>query len=437
VNDAVRIEVDHLTDPLAKPLVLTDSGWLSYSITQDLNSPTDDFRVVLDPSAPELIKWFRRPGHTVRIYCDGNLQLKGIVESCPLDASEDGLQLRLIGRDYGCLLVDDTAPMLTYANSTLRRLAELLIQKHSARITEVIADNAANRHKICGRPVGAPANLKRDSPLYDKALQKAQRGKGRSSAYYRGVDTERAYQTRNEPGETIWDSLRFLASQIGRLVWMSATGQLVLGLPDYWQESPYQPLYVRVDDRMNVIGSNCTMTHEPDIADRRSTYAVTGQGRPSANAVGKDVGDKYAVAHDPAPAFWINDGGALQERLHKTETLTARNIQDKLMVRRLARRKLELSLVKSGEIKARVDGHRQSQETPLWACDTSVDVEFGPRNIKAPFHVWKRTLTYDANGRTTELGLIPSGFWYGYDHNTYDDASYLSDLVRRYERYAL
>lgn len=436
MNDAVRIEVDHLTDPLADPLVLTDSGWLSYSITQDLASPTDSFTIALDPSVPELIKWFRRPGHSVRVYCDGHLQLKGIVESCPLDASADGLQLRLLGRDYGCLLVDDTAPMITYQNSTLRRLAELLIQKHRAYITEVISDNATNRHKICGAPVGASANLKRDSPLYEKALKKAQRGKGRSSAYYRGVDTERAYQTRNEPGETIWDSLKFLADQIGRLVWMSATGQLVLGLPDYWQESPYKLLYIRVDDGMNVIGSNCTMTHEPDIADRRSTYAVTGQGRASASSVGKSIGDKYAVAHDPHPAFWT-DPTALQERIHKTEVLTARSVKDKLVVRRLARRKLELSLVKSAEIKAVVEGHRQSQDTPLWACDVPVDVEFGPRNIKAPYHIWKRVLNYNTNGRTTELSLIPSGFWYGYDHNTYDDASYLSDLVRRYERYAL
>jgi prophage tail gpP-like protein len=179
------------------------------------------------------------------------------------------------------------------------------------------------------------------------------------------------------------------------------------------------------------------MQHSADIADRHASIAVTGQGSPAATAVGRDLTDKFSAATDPAPGFWIEDGGALQERLHKTELITAQSVSDKLMVRRLARQRLEEGLVKSGELVIDVGGHRQSEQHPIWGCDTVIDVEFGPREISAPYYIWNRTLNYDSSGRTTRLGAIPAGFWYGYDHNTFDDQSYLSDLTFRYKRYAL
>lgn len=414
MGDAVRIEVDHLTDPLASPLVLTDSDWMSYKITSDMMSMADSFEVELRPSG-DLLKWFRRPGHRIRVYLDGALRLKGIVESAPINTDSDGLTLSLAGRDYGLFLVDNAAPATTFNTTTMAQIVSALLSPISAWITQVELDPAANRYRVTGQ----------------KGLT------GKRSKLYRGITSERSYEWRTKAGDKIGQRIEWLSEQIGCTTWLSADSTLIIAVPDYEQTPLYQPLYVHVDSYGNVTGSNCTIKHSGDIGERHARIALVGQGTDAASAIGIDVAEKFAAAIDPSESFYYKDSQTLQTRLPKTDVIVYQGVAGQNAVRRAARTRLEDRVVKSAEISIMVDGHRQDASTPLWAPDTVVPVDFQPRAISAPYYIRSTTLHGGADWRSTEITAIPCNIWLAVDHDSMGDSAYLSWLLPLWEQYAL
>jgi len=442
VGDAVRIEVDHLTDRMARPLVLTDTDWLSYSINSDMMALADTFEIQLRPSK-DLLKWFRLPGHTVRVYLDGHLRLRGMIESVPISTEAEGLTLSAAGRDYGLFLVDNAAPAVTFDATTMAQIVTALLQPVKEYITKVETDPVANRHRVAGvtavKAAAAGYRLGVDEAgNLNIAKVAAVKGiRGVKASVYRGITTERSYETRTKAGDKIGNRIEWLAEQIGCRVWMGAQGELIIGRPDYAQAPMYQPLYVHLDDYGNVTGSNCLIRHSGDIGDRHAKIAIVAQGTDAASALGNSVSEFFESVADPSESFFDVDPAVLVKRVPKTDVMTTQGAVDQKAVTRAARSRLEERAVKSAELTFTLDGHRQSESVPLWACDTVVNVDFQPRDVNAPYYIWRCALRGDEHGRTTEIAAIPCGIWMAVDHDTMSPQAYLQHLLPLWKRYAL
>jgi len=246
------------------------SGWQNCNISSTLFNQSDAFTLEITPTQ-EMRHIFITSGHEVRVYVDDEWQMSGIIDTLAKSSSTDGISLTISGRDFGGLLVDDTPPMITYANQTLRQIVEKLIARHSNYIDSIITDNSASRFIVAGK-----------------------KGKtGTKSPVYRGIDTERTYQTRTKPGDKIFDVINKLAEEIACHVWMSVSGQLIIARPQYSQASDIygEGLYQKCDSNGNIVSSNCNVSWDPSISNRFSDYNVTGQGTPTATAVGKTLSD--------------------------------------------------------------------------------------------------------------------------------------------------
>lgn len=411
----VRIEVEHRADPSADPLVLRD-GWKGYSIESSMMQAADSFTIDLVPYK-DLREWFSGSGHKISIYAGDTLQLTGTVDSVSYGATAGGMSLSVRGRDYAGMLVDGAAPMLSYRNLTLKTIAERLISPWAGYITEIITDNAGNRYRVAGK------------------THKRQIGK--SSPYYAGISTERHLEVRSKPGERVWDRLIWLCKQVGSHAWMTADGKLVLARPDYDQESPYPKLYLKVDDNGQVSGSNVkSMSTARSHTSRHGVYVVTGQGKPSASAMGKSLAEHYAKAKDPSSAFFW-DSAATSTRIEKISVSQVGRTNDAKLARRIARTLLEEKAAMSATMKVEVPGHRMEDGGPMWAVDTMADVEFGPLGIDAPYYVIGRSFNYNLGGQSTSLTMIPPRIWLYLIHDDTSDADYLSHLQKLWEIYKL
>lgn len=411
MSSEVRIEVDPLTDPTADPLVIED--WKSYEITDHMMQDSSDFTVAVVPTM-EMLKFFRRAGQVIRIFVDETLQMTGIIDAAPLSAAADGMMLRLTGRDFGGLLIDGAARMITYNEQTLQKLAQKLVAPWGDYITEVITGYGADRYKIAGK-----------------------KGANKNAQVYRGVSSDTRYKYRTRPGDKVWGVLDSFAKDIASHLWMTADGKLVIDRPLYIQETVGK-LYVEIDSNANVTDANCEIDHPGDIGDRSSEYVVYGQGTPDANSVGKAISDKFSSIGDPSDSFWLEADTAPQSRLEKLNIQQVRNIKDALLVRRVARTQLEKTVVESYDMTAKVEGHRIGGDGPIWATDTMVDVDFQPREISAAHYVLGRSFAHEADqGVTTTLNLIPPDIWLALDHNTVSDKAYFEYLREIWKRYQL
>jgi prophage tail gpP-like protein len=311
--------------------------------------------------------------------------------------------------------VDASVDMIDLKGQTLRRLVESMIAPFAGWVTELITDNAANRYKVAGKkgPVGTASN------------------------YYQGVDSDNIDVWRTKAGEKVWDRIVWLAQQIGCIAWMTATGQLVVGRPLYNQQ-PSERFYVHIDDDGNITDSNCLIRHGgPDISDRFASYAVVGQGGAAASVRGRSIADHHAEAVDLAPAFWINDGGAYQNRIPLTDVSTVKRIGNAKLITRVARRKMEGNAVDSYDMVIDAPGHRNAAGG-LRAVDTVVDVDWQPRRTLGPHYVRRRTFYNDGeNGERTSLAVIPSEIWLGANTDNVSDAFYNLAMSVLWEQYGL
>jgi len=296
------------------------------------------------------------------------------------------------------------------------QIVTALLQPVKDYITKVETDPTANRYRVTGakgRKAGAGASV------------------------YRGISTERSYETRTKAGDKIGNRIEWLAEQIGCRIWMGAQGELIIGRPDYAQAPMYQPLYVHLDDYGNVTGSNCLIRHSGDIGDRHAKIAIVAQGTDAASALGNSVSEFFESVADPSESFFDVDPAVLVKRVPKTDVMTTQGAVDQKAVTRAARTRLEERAVKSAELTISLDGHRQSESVPLWACDTVVNVDFQPRDVNAPYYIWRCALRGDEHGRTTELAAIPCGIWMAVDHDTMSPQAYLQHILPLWKRYAL
>jgi prophage tail gpP-like protein len=349
-----------------------------------------------------------------------------------------GPQIELTGRDFGGLLEDESAPYINLTNRTLSNILSLLVAPFSDRITKIITDNRANRYAVSGVKI-TKAQLRRleqqkKTPRSQKKYQDAVRSYKAARPVYAPYSQDRFFESTVQPGEKIWELIDRLAKHIGMSAWMTADGELCMGRPDY-KQPPVAALYHYLDDAGNSIDSNCLITRSPDIGDRYSDYVSLGQGRTMATAEGAAVSDHHYTAQDPSRSFWYD---AQVRRLQKRDVRVVRNTSHRKHLRRFARTEMELRAVRSYNMIATVTGHRAFPGGPLWACDTTVDVEYDPKEINAPHYIRRRGFNHDkGSGKSTDMTLIPIDIWLAHDHDYVSDLAYFNATRKVFDRYAL
>ena len=405
----VRIEVEHPHDPAGDVLVVKD--WLSYRVESDMFTSADAFTMRVAPTA-EYLDFFRIPGHPCRIYYGDNLIMTGLIDATPVTVGDHGPQIELTGRDLGGLL-DDAAPLLNLTNQSLRMILEKLIAAHSGDIPGIVTDAGANVYGLVGKKVK----------------------KRRPMKTYQPYGSDRRFKSTTQPGETIWTVANRLGKHIGMTPWMMADGRLCMSRPNYYQDT-LGKLFVKTDSNGNTTDSNVTaMSRSPDVGSRYSDYTCLGQGRAHATSSGKDLAGFKASARDPSRAFWWD---SVSRRRQKIKVITVRNTSDKQHLVRYARTEMEEAVIKSYNMTATVEGHEVYPGGPLWAVDTLVDVEFGPKKIDAPHYIRRRQFMFDAEaGPATSLTPIPSDLWLADEHDGFSDKDYFTKMWNLFQRYAL
>jgi prophage tail gpP-like protein len=396
----IKIEIDDLADQSKTEEII---AWNDYNLNSHMLNAADAFSIEITPK-PKWRKYFYTGGHDCRVYLDNELQAMGIIDTIRKSSNGDSISLTLTGRDYAGLMVDDTPPMITYYNRSITQLIEALTVNHNLRINGIVTDNAANRYIVSGK---------------SKKV-------GKSSPLYRSISTERDWATRSKPGERIWDTIQKLAEEIACHVWMSSDGKIVVARPQYAQDPDIygEGLYQLTNKAGEVTRSNCHVAWDPSIADRFSHWNVTGQGMPKASAQGKELTDHYKKSEDPSPGFFR---GAYN-RLHKENNLSVRSVKDTKMVTRLARTRMEKSIIDSYDMKVTVLGHRPFVGAPLYTVDTMINCRFDTWGVNRPHYIIGRTFTNSGDGEMTELDLIPPDIWLAMDHDAESDSGYLSKL---------
>lgn len=403
----IRIEAEHVTDPASGVTAIND--WLSYEIESDMFKDTDAFTLRVPPTK-ELREFFRLPGHIIRIMHGDNIQMTGIVEATPITTGPEGLQLEITGRDFGAFLESD-APIIDFTKNSLYDIVTALIGPWSEWIPGIVLDYELHRWRIVGK-----------------------RAKKHKQSTYAPITGERLFKKRSIIGDTSNALINRLAPQLGCHSWFAADGRIVLARPNYTQD-PLHSLIYQINDRGDTVKSNCHLSRTPDIGDRYSDYNVVGQGYANATQTGRVLSDHASTARDPSKAFWFEP---LARRLLKSSTRSVRNIQDKKLLRRAARTKMERAAIDTYGMVGDVPGHEMYEDGPMWAVDTVVDVDYQPKQINAPHYVVRRQFTMDAQNKDrTNFTLIPCGLWMATDHDKVSDSAYNATMSKLFDRYAL
>jgi len=401
----IRIEAEHISDPASGVTVIRD--WLSYEVESDMFKASDAFTMRVAPTK-ELREFFRLPGHIVRIFYGGHIQMTGVVDATPITGGADGPQLEITGRDFGGLLDSDCA-MMDFSKNTLMDIMTAQIAPWREWIPGIELDYTLHRWRICGK-----------------------KAKKKSMGVYAPITGERLFKTRSIIGDTVNALLSRLAPQIGCHSWFSADGHLIIARPNYTQE-PLHKLYYHLDDHGNVLRSNCHLGRTPDIGDRYSDYNIVGQGYVNATQSGKAISDHASATRDPSKSFWY---GPLNRRLLKSSTRAVRNVQDKKLLLRHARTQMERKAIDTYGMVGEAPGHEMYEGGPLWSIDTMVDVDYQPKQIDAPHMVSRRKFIYDSQGPRTTFNLIPP-IWLSVDHDKTPDSKYNDTMTKLFDRYAL
>lgn len=415
--------------------------WLSYEVESDMFTAADGFTLRVAPTK-EYLDFFQDAGHNVRIYYADNLIMTGIIEATPFNVGMHGPQIELTGRDLAALLIDDSMAPMDLENQTLKAILDKIIADHSGDIRGIITDNSANRYGLLGKKVSwnkVRALRKTTATKENTKKLKAEIAKQRAALasrppLYAQYTTDQSFKRYTELGEKRWAIISRLTKMIGMAAWMSADGYLCVSRPNY-EQSPIGRLFVHVDDNGNTTDSNCIMTVSPDCGNRYSDYLCFGQGRANVTSRGKDLSEWQAMARDPSRAFWWD---SLQRRRLKTDVTTVKNIGNKKQINRFVRTKMERNAVNGYNCTATVEGHKIWQDGPLWTTDTTVDVDFQPKQIKAPHYIRRRQFVYDTDqGKLTNLTPMPCDIWLAVDHDTLSDSAYYTKMEAKFKEYRL
>lgn len=395
--------------------------WKSYSIELDMMSAADDFSLSLGPLTQELYELVREDTEiTVRV--DGTEILTGFVDT--REAAGDrggGSVLEITGRDRGGRLVDESMPLTSFRGLNLEKLADLI---RDPWFEEVVFSNAVNRARVRGRRA-RKAKVWQE-PLIGEFVRRSTQSKVTITDDGRVVTTSEpvttTYTRRSElfadatkarkvsPGEKRWDVLRSFLEPARLLAWSSADGkQLIIGLPNYEQESQYRFLAPKLGSDRAHLGNVKTWSRMTSVAERYSAITVVGASRGSSSNYGSKVTKHARTASNGIGADGI--GADFQHR--KTLIIADDDVKNGKDADARAAREMALLDATGEVIKLTIPGHGQALSggdgSALFAFDTMSDVEIEEIGVAGRYMITTVEFLNEKEGEETSLTLVPEG----------------------------
>lgn len=379
---------------------------ISYTVSNDMTAPADEFSVALAPVTRELYDLVRMDAE-VKIYVDGTLVLSGYVDQPEAEFSKaGGSVLNVVGRDKGGRLVDESQPLATFKNRTLADIVKLCA---SPWFSEVRFSNAKNRGLVKGRR--APRVKSWADPRSEaEALQlrDAQESGARiilDRSPRAGIFAASKAPKKVDPGAKRWDVISDLLKPARLFAWSTADGEaLVVGVPNTKQAASYrfaamEPGGARASEtnvtRLSVINS---------VAERYSEIVVLGAVRGDSSSYGRSVRSRIASAFDGPDV----DGTGRDFIRRKKLIISDDDVKNRADAVDRATREMAVRDISRQMIEVEVPGH--AQNGALYAFDTIADVEAEALGLRGRYVVTAVAFSGDkSSGPVTRISLLPEG----------------------------
>jgi prophage tail gpP-like protein len=356
----------------------------SLDVTNDMLELADPFSFTLPFSAEA---WAAtKPDTEVQVWIDEARILTGYIDDRTRRVSRsEGVSILVEGRDKGGRLIDESAPLQTYAGLGIEDLAREIV---APWFESVSLSNARNRRLIRG-PAARKASVSSEPPILT------------------GKDISRKV----EPGDSRAAVLLHFLEEAELLAWSSADGnEFIVGRPNYAQAPQWFFLLPRPDGPRAGEVNVEEVDYKESIAERYAMVTVCGAGRGDASNYGAQVTKWTASAYDN-PATADGTGGDFQ----RAKRLRIADNDIKSAAKAKARAERELRLLQAGgrSLDLVAPGYGQSppdRATTIFCCDTMArweDEELGLREdwfvTRVQFHHSKQ------GGQATRLALVPKG----------------------------
>lgn len=446
--------------------------WQSYSVDHNIFNDCGTFSLTPTPSE-DIFRLFKYPGQQIQIWCNGALQMSGIVDEVSSgESAKQGKFLTVTGRDMVGLLVDSAAaPISLGGKSALQVIFTMVAPWYPDYIKGITSNNAINFHKMTsvkvqrfqtrsyttekkvtyqderGRtvthnqveyhtettPVGqwtletggkiSLNSLLRAQPVWKPTTYYKIRG-GKNSKYFRGIDD--TIDKRVTAGTRVQEVLKKITQQVACMQFCTSDAELLFAKPRY-NEQPYGKLLFTWGHNGNVRA----VTRNVSIANRHSIISATGSGRKNSSEKGRAIWKKDGTV-DPSPAFWkLDANNNLVQRLYKPTILMDRKgSRTQAMLRRMVRRTMEENYVKSFAYQWQIEGHIDSASDKMWAPDACVEIHDEVHDHDGLWYIAGRRFLKNDQGTTTVLTLIPANIWL-IDSEDMNDSEYIEYMQYR------
>ncbi len=367
-------------------------NWLSYEIVNDMLEPADAFRLAI-PFSKGL--WDRvAPDALVDVYIDDTRVLRGFIDTRTKNSAKgSGSVIEIDGRDKGGRLVDESMPLVRFANLTIQELAERACGIDPKAPTEprwfdrVALSNARNRALVRGG--GAKAKAPKEPP----------------------IDSGRNIAKKVNPGETRWQALAYFLQEAQLLAWSSADGkEFIVGRPNYDQERQYSFFHAAHGSLRYAEVNVLSLAIQDSTAERYSLITACGTGKGNSTNYGSNVLNRRATVKNNQATIWGEgkDFTAPKRLLVPSSDLRTGEDAKKCVVRVAAERDAT-----AHEVSITAAGHGQivrGREPTLFAFDTIAHVEDEEVGLSADYLVTRVQFTGDREGgERTELRLVSKG----------------------------
>jgi prophage tail gpP-like protein len=369
-------------------------NWLDVDLDSDIFTPADGFSLTATlptkdrPGAVVKRRDFwaaLREGAKCEVYIGRDRQLAGVIDKVTPSGERSQSRLKISGRDRAAYLVDNDAPALKVSNMTVKTLIEKLIDP-AYGIKSVVLSNEENRKLVIGK--SDRKALKAAAPsLFSPVPRKS---------------------TKIDTGRTIASIIDEHTQRLGLAWWMTASGELFLGKPNYNQDVAYRFVAAEPGSRDTAQNNVESWAIDFDQSDRYSEVRVNGMGIP-----------------DKAGLFSVSSGAPKWTATARDQDLIDRGITRKTIIadhdilsQSEAQHRADMEQgkrrLKAVVIRLTVPGFRQVDSTGvnrLYAIDTLASVRIDEYGIDGTYYVTQRRFREDRGRRRTELTLHQKGVW--------------------------
>lgn len=369
-----------VADPEGRALTALVEG---LNVTSDMLELADPFELEV-PLGPEL--WAAlKPDSEVQVWIDETRVLTGFVDERTRHLSKSGgSTIEVHGRDKGGRLVDESAPLGTFAGLTIDDLARKMV---SPWFGQVALSNARNRALLAGHVPRAVA---------------------KEPAVLSGRDIVKKV----EPGDTRAGVLLHFLAEAELLGWSSADGrEFIVGLPNY-NQTPLWSFFVGRPGGTRFAEINVEdADYSESVAERYASITVCGSGKGSSSQYGKQVTRWTSTALDNPDA--PPDGVGRDFQRPKALRLGNHKLRSADKAKQRAQREMRLRQSQGRELSLTAPGYGQAppgRASSIFCCDTMARWEDEELDLREDFLVTRvQFVQSKTEGQTSRLALVPKG----------------------------